>query len=278
MDRSASFEVCAGLVRRHDPDRYFPALFAPRPLRPALMALYAFNYEIARVGETVREPMMGEIRLEWWRETVEGARGGAPRTHDVAQALDAVLKAFDLPQGLFDAMIEARRRDVLPQMFESVAALEDYGAGTVGALIELCGIVLGGKVLPEQARAAGIAYALTGLLRAIPHHAARGKLYLPLDLLTQFELTPERIFAGHGGEGLRGLMGALSQRAEAQLKKARAFGRSGKNLSAFLPLALVPLYLKTMRAPGFDVFRHPAEVAPARKHWALLSAATRGMF
>ena len=60
-------------MRAADPDRYFSALFAPAPARPLLLALYAFNHEVARVAETVREPMLGAIRLEWWRETVEGA-------------------------------------------------------------------------------------------------------------------------------------------------------------------------------------------------------------
>ncbi len=242
------------------------------------MALYAFNYEIARISETVHEPMMGEIRLEWWRETIEGARAGSPRTHDVAFALEAVLSDFDLPQGLFDAMIDARRHDVLPEMFDDLAALEAYGAGTVGALMELSARVLGGRPAPEQVRSAGIAYALTGLLRAIPHHAARGKLYLPQDLMRRFQLMPEDVFAGHGGEGLRGVMEQISVRAQEQLKAARGLGRPKAALAAFLPVALVPGYLKRMRQRDFDPFRDPAEVAQAKKQWVLLSAALRGMF
>src|SRR5271154_3133398 len=85
------------LVRRGDPDRYLATLFAPEAKRPLLHALYAFNIEIARVAETVREPMMGEIRLEWWRETLEGARDGRPRNHDTALALAELFAAVDLP-------------------------------------------------------------------------------------------------------------------------------------------------------------------------------------
>ena len=67
------------MVRRHDRDRYQTALFAPADRREALFALYAFNYEIARVRETVTQPMLGQIRLQWWREVVEAAYAGAPR-------------------------------------------------------------------------------------------------------------------------------------------------------------------------------------------------------
>lgn len=98
MDRSASFAACVDLVRRHDPDRYFSVLFAPKEARLYLMALYAFNYEIARVGENVREPMMGEIRLQWWRETIEGARAGNPRAHDVAQGLAEIFRGSTCPR------------------------------------------------------------------------------------------------------------------------------------------------------------------------------------
>lgn len=279
MDRSASFAACVDLVRRHDPDRYFSVLFAPKEARLFLMALYAFNYEIARVGETVREPMMGEIRLQWWRETVESARAGKPREHDVAQALAELLARFDLPQSLFDEMIDARGFDVTAAPFETMRALEDYGAASVGAPIQLAARVLGGgERYDRQAREAGIAYAISGVLRAIPHHAARRKLYLPMDLLNTVKLSPDEIFAGQGGEKLKAVMTQLSLRAQNHLKAARAFGRPKRALAAFLPLALVPGYLKTMARPGFDPFRDPAQVAQPRKQWALLSAATRGRF
>ena len=82
-----AFAACEETVRRHDPDRYLSALFAPAERRPLLFALYAFNHELARVAERVREPMLGEIRLEWWREAVEGAFEGRPRDHAAVVAL-----------------------------------------------------------------------------------------------------------------------------------------------------------------------------------------------
>src|SRR5438045_2053941 len=73
------FAVCEATIRRADPDRYFSALFASAEKRPLLFGLYAFNHELTRIGEVVHEPMMGEIRLQWWRETVEEAFEGKPR-------------------------------------------------------------------------------------------------------------------------------------------------------------------------------------------------------
>src|SRR5471032_25027 len=92
-------------VRAADPDRYFSALFAPAPARPFLFALYAFNHEVARVAETVREPTLGAIRLEWWRETVESAQRGVARNHDVARGLAALFQYCALPLADFEAII-----------------------------------------------------------------------------------------------------------------------------------------------------------------------------
>src|SRR5580692_5197211 len=86
----------AASLRVADPDRYFASLFAPAPLRPQLFALYNFHHEVARIAETVREPMLGAIRLEWWRETAEGAARGVPRNHDVARGLAAVFDAHSI--------------------------------------------------------------------------------------------------------------------------------------------------------------------------------------
>ena len=81
------FEHCAALVREADRDRYLATLFAPAEMREALMALYAFNIEISRVRDVAREPMPGEIRLQWWREVLSDERDGEAASHPVAAAL-----------------------------------------------------------------------------------------------------------------------------------------------------------------------------------------------
>src|SRR5579872_1367157 len=110
MDVALSNRLAAS-VRVADPDRYFSALFAPARKRPLLLALYAFNAEVARIAETVREPMLGAIRLEWWRETAEGAAKGTPRNHDVARGLAALFAASSITLEELEALIAARAFD-----------------------------------------------------------------------------------------------------------------------------------------------------------------------
>src|SRR5437588_1367789 len=156
----------AALVRRYDRDRYQTALFAPAGRREALLALYAFNYEIARVRETVTQPMLGQIRLQWWREALDAAYAGAPpRNHPVAVALTAAIREFGLTRELFDRLIDTRERDMADEPPATLAALKDYTEGSSAPLVQLALQVLGARdaAVEKIAREVGIGYALAGL-------------------------------------------------------------------------------------------------------------------
>src|ERR1700761_6571667 len=107
-----AFAHCAELVRTADRDRYIATLFAPADRRDALFALYAFNAEIARVRDVAREPMPGEIRLQWWREVVIGERSGEAAANPVGAALLATIQRYNLAIDPFCALIEAHRFDL----------------------------------------------------------------------------------------------------------------------------------------------------------------------
>jgi phytoene synthase len=261
------------LVRRADPDRYLSALFAPADRRSSLLALYALNVEVARVADTVREPMMGEIRIEWWRETLAGARQGMARNHDVARALTDMFARIELPSELFDAMLAARAFDSTAEAFADRAALEAYCDATSGNLMRLAMQVLGGMD-DAAARHAGTAYAIAGILRSLPHAAARHKLFLPLDLIASVGLTPQEIFHGKDRAKLRAVANQMALWAEEHLAKARARQVSRDLLPAVLPASLVPLFLRRLRrAP--DPLVHRADVPIHRRQVRLLAAAMR---
>src|SRR5512140_2160659 len=107
-----NFEHCAALVREADRDRYLATLFAPAERRDALFALYAFNAEIARVRDVAREPLPGEIRLQWWREVLNGERDGEAAAHPVAAALRETLARYQLPSEQLLNLIEAHSFDL----------------------------------------------------------------------------------------------------------------------------------------------------------------------
>jgi phytoene/squalene synthetase len=265
MDAALENRLAAS-VRAADPDRYFATLFAPAPMRPLLLALYAFNAEVARVAETVREPMLGAIRLEWWRETAEGAAGGSLRNHDVARGLAGLFAQGRVALGDLEAIVAARAFDGSPDRFADFAALENYLDATSGAVMRAAAKILGGNpaVTPE----AGLAYGLTGLLRALPFHNGRHKLYLPLDLLSALHLTPEEFFhLEKTDERLAAARRQVALRARDHFLAARKGAKPGAALAAILPAALVPVYLRRLAA-GREVPIH-------RRQMALLSAAMK---
>ncbi|MEI9991516.1 MAG: phytoene/squalene synthase family protein [Rhizomicrobium sp.] len=270
-----SGETIAELVRRADPDRYLSALFAPAQKRPLLLALYAFNVETARVADTVREPMMGEIRLEWWREALEGARAGMPRNHEVARALAGLFAAAELPAEWFEAMVAARAFDSSSDVFADRAAVEAYCDATSGNLMRLAARILG-RENDALAREAGVAYALAGILRSIPHHTARHKTFLPQSLMQAVGLTRDALFVSHERDKVKAIVAQMAIWAREHLAKARALRAGREELPAYLPASLTPLFLRRVAGRGFDPLHHAPQVPIHRRQIRLLAAAMRG--
>ncbi len=274
-----AFTYCARRVKAHDPDRYLTALFAPRKRRAHLTALYAFNLEIAQIREHVSEPLLGEIRLQWWRETIDGLYQGAVRQHDVARALAVVIEDVDLPRRLFDELLEARAADLDNVPFADESALLGYVRATSAHVMTLAGLCLAPDMAPPDLEAvtgpAGAAWAITGLIRALPWFAARGRCPLPRAVLARHGVAAENVVAGRPGPGLEGVIGDLSALALHQLEEAQArlVRLPDAALPAVLPAALCRQYLGPMTAPGFDPLRqtleHPLFYRQLRLLWAM---------
>jgi len=121
------FAHCENLVRAGDKDRWLASLFAPGERRAHLYALYAFNLEVARVRELAREPMAGEIRLQWWREVIAGTRPGEAAAHPVAAVLLETIARYGLPVQTFLDLIEARAFDLYNDPMPTLDAFAGYG-------------------------------------------------------------------------------------------------------------------------------------------------------
>jgi|HubBroStandDraft_6_1064221.scaffolds.fasta_scaffold164805_2 phytoene synthase len=279
MNTAEALAECEAIVRRFDPDRYFASLFAPAPVRPSIFALYAFNHEVAAIGERNREPMMAAIRLQWWRETVGQAREARPRSHPVAIGLAELFGRAAVPAASFDALLDAREFDTAPDTFADACAFENYCDATSAGLMRICASVLGGNAGDEPfLRSAGIAYAIAGLLRAIPFHAARRKLYLPLDAIAAEGLSPADVLEGRNTQALKRAVLTLAERAREHMNGAGSRGGGRAARIAALPAALVPLYLGRMTRGDFDPLRDSADLPLFRRQFTLLSAATFARF
>ncbi len=278
--RAAAYAHCAALVREHDADRFFAGLFAPAERRPHLAALHAFSLEVGRVREAARQPAAGEIRLAWWRDMLEGAPRGDAAAHPVAAALLDTVERFRLPRQALVDLIAARTFDLYDDPMASIADLEGYCGETSSALIRLATLILAGGEDAGGADAAGhagVAYAIAGLLRAFPWHARTGQLYVPGDVLAHHDLSRDAVMAGMSGANLRAALADMRAVARRHLSRFEGLRPSldRRIMPAFLPAALVPLYLKRMERRGYDPLR--SIIAPPlwRRQWALWRAARR---
>ncbi|MDR3536103.1 MAG: squalene/phytoene synthase family protein, partial [Acetobacteraceae bacterium] len=198
-------DAVTALVRRHDPDRFLTALFAPADRRDALLTLYAFNHELARAREVASEPPLALIRLQWWREVVEGEA----RRHEVAQPLGrAIATGMLVPADLL-ALIEAREVEA-ESAIETLADWRSYVLQAAGGL-SVAAARLFGAPDPEAFRPYGAAYGAAGLLRSVPILARAGRCLLPADLLAAQGLSPEAAMAAPDGPGVQAVRAALAE-------------------------------------------------------------------
>jgi phytoene synthase len=267
-----------GLLRRDDRDRWLASLFVPRERRPHIHALYAFSFELARVNEIVSEPLLGEIRFQWWRDALEGA--GEAKANPVAAALLDTIARFDLPKAPLLELIVARARDLYGDPIQSIDALETYTQATCSNLLRLAALILDGAEAAASRDAglhAGIAYGITGLIRALPWHRARGQVFVPAGILQTHGASRDDFVAGHGSKAVLAVIADLLARARAHLDifYAGLPGLSEKSRPAFLPVCLCEPYLRLMEKPGYEPFKSVIELPQWRRQWILWRAARR---
>ncbi len=194
------------MARRHDPDRFLCALFAPSARRESLFLLIAVNHELARAREVTSQPMLALIRLQWWREVAEGA----VRHHEVAGPLAAALAAGEILAADVLAMIEGRETEA-DEAIPSLDAWQGYVRATAGALAVAMARRLGADAAAlGRIEALGVAYGVAGQLRNVPAAASQGRCMLPLDLLQAHGLTAEMVVARPDDPALRPVLAELA--------------------------------------------------------------------
>lgn len=218
------------LIERGDPTRHLALIAAPPVARAALAPLYALNLELARAPWASKEPMIAEMRLQWWRDALEDLQNGTIRAHEIMAPLADVIQTRALPLDVLDQMAAARRWDIYSDPFEDQAAMDAYLDDSAGGLMWLCGKALGGT--DEVAlRDFGWAAGLAAYLQAVPELAARGRIPL-LDGRDQG-------------------VAALAQRGLDRLMRARKTGISAQARPALLAgWQTEPLLRLAVKEPG----------------------------
>jgi len=275
-------DICLSTLRETDRDRYLACLLSPSDKQPALAALYAFNAELARIRDFVREPLPGEIRLQYWRDLLSGKGHGETSANPLAAGLTSAVETYRLPvQPLLD-MIDARIADLYDDPIGPRSALEGYAGETASALIQLASLVLdadAAATMAETAGHAGVAQCIAGLLALMPQHRARGQLYIPDEVLAATGLDRDSFLAGGDRLRIDGAIEAFAGLGLDHLAKARAAGKVPASLNAaYLPVALAEPVLRDARKRGTEVLDSPLRRPQWRRQLTLLRASLTGRF
>lgn len=266
-------KYCAALVREVDRDRYLAALFAPADRRSALFSLYAFDIEISRIRDLAREPMPGEIRLQWWREVLEGERAGEAKANPVAASLLATLTRHRLTAAKLIDLVETHRFDIYDEPMPTLAALQSYASKTAGAIC-VCTTRILGEASEENAIEAGQVQTIANVIASLPRHAAQRQLFLPLDMLREYGTEPDDVFALRASSALRAVLAEFRLRARRHLTRLAEMSADipEKVWPAFLSLAPLRPWLNAMERTAYQPFQ-PPELPAWRAQWRIWRAA-----
>jgi phytoene synthase len=278
---TSNAEVVAAAARVGEPDRYLAALLTPEPARSALLALAAFCAEIGRVPfVAASEPAIGEIRLQWWREALDPARGTALTGSPVADALRLAAERHNLSRSRLVDMIDACALELSAVAPADDAGLRDYLWKREGVPFALAARILAPDVpagqTDEAAGACGQAYGLARLLLVLPHTLASGRMPLPLSRLDAVGVRQQDLSAGSNSAGVAEVLAGLRSECRVALAASRQHvAKLPREVrTAFLPLALVGSYLRASERPDRDPLRGTAEIVPlvrvcriAMAHW-----------
>ena len=242
------------------------------------MVLYAFNAEIAQVRERVREPFAGALRLQWWRDVVNGDRSPDEiASHPLAPGIRALVSDKIVPGDLLLDLLDAREREFSGQNFSDLADLENYIAATGGGLAQAAACVLGADAPTRNAaQLIGTAFGLTGQLRALPIHMSTGWLTLPEALLDAAGISADQVKAGTAPRPSIAMVAAeIGARAAALLTQARTHKTNREALAALLPALIARKALRMLARSQWDAFAADT-VRPLTMPLRLMLAAALG--
>ena len=271
MRTNTDTEHCAFQVRKYDYERYFSALLGPSEVRRGLFALYAFNIELASIRERVTESLLGEIRLEWWRNNIKEIYAGNVRNHSVTVELAHAIEHFNIDLSFFERLISARVFDMNDEPPEDIKALENYVTMTSGELMVCSCLISGASVGTDTALAMGRYWGLTGIIRSIHFHASLGRVYLPKDLMREAGLGAHQVVENCYSTHVDRVVGQLAERLINYEKILPLIDKNSRPPFAYLSIARH--YLRRLKKASFKRDGRGAELSQFMKQLVILKTA-----
>jgi len=264
-------EYCQRRAARSGSSFYYSFLFLTPDRRRAITALYAFCREVDDVVDEHLDEAVARAKLAWWREEVERLFAGDPQ-HPVTRALLEPVGTMNLPAEHFLEIIDGMEMDLDYHCYPSFKDLSLY-CHRVASIVGLMAAEIFGYEDRHTLRYAhhlGTAFQLTNILRDVREDAKRGRLYIPLDEIAEFELTPEDVLQQRNSDEMHALLNRQLQRAREYYDKALAALPDCDRYAQRSGLAMAAIYRATLdeiEKDGINVFDRRVSLTPLRKLW-----------
>lgn len=248
-------KICADMVEKDDHDRYLTTLFVSKEMRRSLNALYAFNIEVAKTLETTKETMIGELKLQWWRDALEAAKQGTIREHPVIIELAPIIINKTISVDGMMHIINARSRELTSSQPSSLKHLIEYCRYTAGALNKLAFQIIADRpsdIALKHVEQIGIAWGLIGIIRAISFHASNSRCSIPVDLMKAANINEQQLYKGSFSPELKDVIRQIADTAEEHLRdNEESMMKMHRN--GFLLAPIATSYLHRLKRQDYDI-------------------------
>ncbi|WP_336287843.1 phytoene/squalene synthase family protein [Bartonella sp. CB60] len=273
---------CLDILRATDRDRYMSVLFAPKKKRSALAALYAFNAEISRVRESVHDPLIGEMRLRWWYDSIANGEIRNSERNPILNDLFTAISLFNLPKADFLRYCDAQILDLYKDPIATIHDLEAYCNKTTSIILKLSCQILdfdAAQNFTDACKHGGFAQLLSGVLRLLSFMRSRYQYYFPVEMLKAVGMDREELESNRiNDEQKRYIIEAVVALSQEHYTKFYECSITlPKTLKpAFLPLAIVPRSLQKAMQLGAAVFQESATLPLLHRYWLITKVAMSG--
>lgn len=250
---------------------YYSFLFLPPARRQAIMALYAFCREVDDVVDECNDPALAATKLVWWRMEVERI-ASKQATHPVGLALQAVSPEIEITAARLNEIIDGMEMDLQQTRYLDFTGLSLYCYRVASVVGLLAAGIFGYRDAQTEkyAHDLGMAFQLTNIIRDVGEDARRGRIYLPIDELKQFNVPAADILNARYSDNFTALMQFQYQRAERYYQEALAHLPACDRKSQRPGLIMAAIYrtlLEEIRAENFQVLHQRISLPPTRKLW-----------
>lgn len=262
-------QYCQDKAAKSGSSFYYSFLFLPPERRRAITALYAFCREVDDVVDEVSDPSVARIKLAWWREEIASLFDGRPR-HPVTQALAPHLSTCNITQLRLQAVIDGMEMDLDQTRYLDYPGLRKYCWHAAGVVGELSASIFGytDERTLVYADQLGLAFQLTNIIRDVGDDARRGRIYLPVNELQQFDVKAADILNARYSDRFQALMKFQADRARAAYREAARTLPDADRRAQRPGLIMAAIYhalLDEIERDNFQVLDKRISLTPLRK-------------